>query len=176
MSGRELEEYLSLSPEREPSTHSLVEEEEEYEEDEKVMGDEDEEGEGEGEGEGESEGNDEGNVDEVECQKVGNGSRSFIIPLIWTVNDFYLTMFPNVFNKLRNRFQIPNSIPIRLSRKHERCYFGKTADVGMYDAMFTAGLRLPLTELHRLLANYLGLFLSQIALNTWRKFQGAKVI
>ena len=60
MSGRELEEYLSLSPEREPSTHSLAEEEEEYEEDEKVMGDEDEEGEGEGEGEGESEGNDEG--------------------------------------------------------------------------------------------------------------------
>lgn len=28
--------------------------------------------------------------------------------------------------------------------------------VGMHDAMFTAGLRLPLTELHRQLAKYLG--------------------
>ena len=136
------------------------------------MGDEDE----EGEGEGESEGNDEGDVEEVERQEVGDGSRPFILPLIWTVNDFYPTMSLNVFNKLHDRFQIPDSIPICLSRKHERCYSGKTADVGMYDAMFAAGLRLPLTELHRQLANYLGLFISQIAPNAWRKFLGVEVI
>ena len=49
-------------------------------------------------------------------------------------------------------------------------------DVGMYDAMFTIGLRLPLTDLHRQLANYLGLSISQIAPNSWRIFIGAKVI
>ena len=42
---------------------------------------------------------------------------------------------------------------------------GRTANVGMYDAMFTAGLRLPLTALHRQLVDYLGLFFSQIAPN-----------
>ena len=49
-------------------------------------------------------------------------------------------------------------------------------DVGMYDAMFTVGLRLPLTDLHRQLANYLGLSISQIAPNSWRIFIGVKVI
>ena len=46
----------------------------------------------------------------------------------------------------------------------------------MYDAMFIAGLRLPLTKLHRQLANYLGLSLSQIAPNAWRIFIGVEVI
>ena len=95
--------------------------------------------------------------EEGECQEVGDGPRPFLLPLIWTVNDFYPTMSPNVFNKLRDRFQIPDSIPIRLLTKHERYYPGKTTDVSMYDTMFAADLRLPLTELHRQLANYLRL-------------------
>ena len=92
------------------------------------------------------------------------------------VNNFYLTMSPNVFNKLRDHFQIPENIPIHLPRKFERCYSGKTANVGMYNAMFAAGLRLSLVELHRQLANYLGLSISQIAPNVWRIFLGAEVI
>ena len=35
----------------------------------------------------------------------------------------------------------------------------------MYNTMFAAGLRLPLTELHRQLVNFLGLSVSQIAPN-----------
>ena len=65
---------------------------------------------------------------------------------------------------------------MRLSRKFEKCHLGKTADIGMYDAMFTTGLRLPLTELHCQLANYLGLFVSQIAPNVGRIFIGVEVI
>ena len=38
------------------------------------------------------------------------------------------------------------------------------------------GFRFPLTELHRQLANFLGLSISQIALNAWRIFIGAEVI
>ena len=46
----------------------------------------------------------------------------------------------------------------------------------MYDTIFTARLRLPLTELHRQIANFLDLSISQIALNAWRIFIGAEVI
>ena len=59
---------------------------------------------------------------------------------------------------------------MRLPRKFKKCYLGKTADVGMYDTMFTTGLRLPLTELHCQLANYLGLSISPIAPNAWMIF------
>ena len=80
----------------------------------------------------------------------------FILPKKWTVDDFLPTMSDKVFNTLRDRYQIPNNIPIRLLWKFEKCYSGKTADVGMYNAMFAAGLRLPLTALHRQLANLWG--------------------
>ena len=48
-------------------------------------------------------------------------------------------------------------------------------DVGIYDAMFAEGLRLPLTALHHQLAHFLGLSVSQIALNAWRIFIGAEI-
>ena len=46
----------------------------------------------------------------------------------------------------------------------------------MYDAMFAAGLRLPLTAQHRQLVDYLGLFVSQIAPNAWRTFIGVEIL
>ena len=49
-------------------------------------------------------------------------------------------------------------------------------DVGMYDAMFATRLKLSLTTLHRQLANFLGLSISQIALNTWRIFIRAEIL
>ena len=64
------------------------------------------------------------------------------------------------FKELRIRYQIPEHIPIRLPKENERCYSGRTADVGMYDAMFAAELRLLLTVLHRQLADFLGLSVS----------------
>ena len=87
--------------------------------------------------------------EEMVGQVDGDGLRPFILPLIWTVNNFNLTMSANVFNKLREHFQIPENISIRLPRKFKKCYLRKTVNVGMYDAMFAAGLRLPLMELHR---------------------------
>ena len=85
-------------------------------------------------------------------------------------------MSDKVLNTLRDHYQIPENIPICLPRKFEKCYFQRTADVGMYDAIFAIGLKLPLTVLHHQLANYLGLFVSQIAPNAWRIFIGAEVI
>ena len=85
-------------------------------------------------------------------------------------------MTRKVFNTLRNRHQILDNIPLRLPEKFKKCYSRKTVDVGMNDAMFTTGLRLPLTMLHCQLANFLDLSVSQIALNAWRIFIGAEVI
>ncbi|KAK9998057.1 hypothetical protein SO802_017660 [Lithocarpus litseifolius] len=107
----------------------------------------------------------------------GSGDdRPFILPKEWTVNHFLPSMTDKVFNLLRARYQIPDDIPIRLPLEKERCYSEKTADVGMYDAMFAAGLRLPLTALHRQLANYLGVSVSQIAPNAWRVFIGSEIL
>ena len=95
---------------------------------------------------------------------------------MWTVNDFKLTMTANIFKNLRDCYQIPEHIPIHLLGKFEKCYSGKIADVGIYDAMFAVGLRLPLTALHCQLANFLGLSIRQIAPNAWRIFIGAEIL
>ena len=81
-----------------------------------------------------------------------------------------------IFKELRTWYQIPKHIPIRLPRENERCYLGRTADVGMYDVMFAAGLRLSLMALHCQLADFLGLSVSQIAPNAWRTFIGAEIL
>ena len=84
---------------------------------------------------------------------------------MWTVNDFLPKMTSNIFKNLRDRFQIPDHILIHFPGKFEKCYSRETEDTGMYDATLAVGLRLPLTALHRQLANFLGLFVSQIAPN-----------
>ena len=74
-------------------------------------------------------------------------------------------MSDKIFKELHVRYQILEHIPIRLPKENEKCYTGRTANVGMYDAMFATGLRLPLMALHRQLVDYLGLSVSQIAPN-----------
>ena len=87
---------------------------------------------------------------------LGDGyTRPFILPTIWTVSDFKPMMTTKIFNNLRDRYQIPETIPIHLPRKYKNCHSGKTADVGMHDTIFAAELRLPLTALHRQLAIFL---------------------
>ena len=85
-------------------------------------------------------------------------------------------MSDKVFKELRVRYQILEHIPIRLPKENEKCYSGRIADVGMYDAMFVAGLRLPLTALHRQLVDFLGLSISQIASNAWGTFIGVEIL
>ena len=85
-------------------------------------------------------------------------------------------MSDKIFSELRVRYQIPEHIPIHLPYENEKCYTGRTADVGMYDAMFAAGLRLPLTALHHQLVDYLGLSVSQIAPNAWRTFIEVEIL
>ena len=123
-------------------------------------GDEDDDGEGSSEG-----------------ASVGPGdNRPFILLAECAVNKFLPSMSDKIFSELRVRYQIPEHIPIRLPYEDKKCYTGRTADVGMYDAMFAADLRLLLTALHHQLVDFLGLSVSQIAPNAWRTFIGAEIL
>ena len=173
-SGHGLDEGLSWSSERERSVRSPVDEEEDFNGDEAEEREGDKDDEGEEKNEGELEVEDDKDDDESDMGASMEGSlgsprdghtRPFILPAIWTINDFKPTMTTNIFKNLRDCYQILDHIPICLPGKFEKCYSGKTANVDMYDAMFTAGLRLPLTALHHQLANFLGLFISQSASN-----------
>ena len=173
-SGHGLDEGLSWSSERERSARSPVDEEEDFDKDEVEERDGDEDDEGEGENEGELEVEDDKDDDESDMGASMEGSlgsprdghtRPFILPAIWTINDFKPTMMTKIFNNLRDRYQILDNIPICLPGKYEKCYSRKTANIGMYDAMFAVGLRLPLMMLNRQLAIFLGFYVSQIAPN-----------
>ena len=85
-------------------------------------------------------------------------------------------MSEKVFKELGTHFQIPDHISICLPRKKEKCYTGRTADIGMYEAMLSTGLRLPLTALHHQLVDFMGISVSQIAPNAWRTFIEAEVL
>ena len=127
---------------------------------EEVVGegeDENDKGEKEREDTGDKDNGDEETFDGVSGGPGDGHTRPFILPKIWIVNDFMPTMSTEVFNTLQDHYQIPDHIPIRLPGKFGKCYSGRTANVGMYDAMFVAGLRLPLTALHRQLANFFGI-------------------
>ena len=160
------------------STHSL---DEEVESCVGEGGEEEEINEDEGDEEKEDDG-DEGDADERTLEggssrSPGDGhTRPFILPKMWTNNDFLPTMTNNIFKNLRDRYQIPNHIPIYLPGKFEKCYLGKFVDVDMYNAMFVVAVMLPLTALHYQLANFLGLSVSQITPNAWRIFIGAELL
>ena len=181
-SGVESEDF-SPSSRRETSAQSLDGEEECYakesEEVEIEVGKEESWVDGGDAPDGEEGDNEEGDDGEGSSEGASTGprdNRPFILPAEWAVNKFLPSMSDKIFSKLRARYQIPEHIPIHLPYENEKCYMGRTADVGMYDAMFAARLRLPLTALHRQLVDYLGLSVSQIAPNAWRTFIGAEIL
>ena len=85
-------------------------------------------------------------------------------------------MSDRVFKELHTRYQIPDHISICLPRKKEKCYTGMTVDVGMYEAMLAAKLRLPLMALYHQLDDFMGLSVSQITPNAWRTFIRTEVL
>lgn len=100
--------------------------------------------------------------------------RGFVLPPIWSVNNFLLKMINEVFRMLCPCFQIVDYILIRKAYKGEKCYRRDTKDTSFFEAAFIAGLRLPLSEIHRRLANHFGISVCQIAPNAWRIFIGLK--
>ena len=105
-----------------------------------------------------------------------NGVREFIILPEWTVNNFVSMIKENHFKTLRENYQIPKNIPIRLPYKSEKCYYDCVEGVGIYEQMLKAGLRFPLNALHRELLKCLGLSVNQISPNAWRVFIAMKIL
>ena len=105
-----------------------------------------------------------------------NGLREFIMLPEWTVNNFVSTIKENHFKTLRENFQILDNIPIRLPYKSEKCYYDRVDGVGVYEQMLKAGLRFPLSSLHRELLKCLGLSVNQVSPNAWRVFIAMDVL
>ena len=127
----------------------MEEEEKEEEEKEEEEEGEEEEEEKEEEEEEKEEGEEARRGEEVKAPSSSDGGyRPFILPSIWSVNDLLFKITNEVFSRLRPHFQIPDNIPLRMAGKREKFYSRWTADVDFYKAIFLAGLRLPLTELH----------------------------
>ena len=80
-----------------------------------------------------------------------DGFREFIILPLWTVNDFVSTIKESHFKMLREKYQIPDHIPLRLPYKSEKYYYEGIEGIGVYEQMLKAGLRFPLSALHRCL-------------------------
>ena len=105
-----------------------------------------------------------------------DGLREFVMLPEWTVNNFTSTIKENHFKTFRDNYQIPDSIPIRLPYKSEKCYYDRVEGVGVYEQMLKAGLRFPLSSLHLELLQYLGLSVNQISPNAWRVFIAMEVL
>ena len=83
----------------------------------------------------------------------------------WTVNNFVSTIKENHFKTLRENYQIPENILIRLPYTSEKCYYDGIKGVGIYEQMLKAGLRFLLSTLHHELLKCLGLSINQVSLN-----------
>ena len=94
-----------------------------------------------------------------------DGLREFIMLPEWTVHNFTSVIKEKDFNTFRANFQIPDNIPIRLPYVLEKCYYKRVDGVEVYEQMLKAGLRFPLSTLHRELLKYLGLSVTQISPN-----------
>ena len=92
------------------------------------------------------------------------------------VNYFVSTIKENHFKTLRENYQIPESIPICLPYKSEKCYYDSVEGVGVYEQMLKAGLRFPLNSLHCELLKCLGLSINQVSPNAWRIFIAMEIL
>ena len=93
-----------------------------------------------------------------------------------TVNAFTSTIKEPHFKTLKANYQIPDYIPIRLPYKSEKCYYEGVDGIGVYEQVLKAGLRFPLSSLHRELLKYLGLSVNQISPNAWRVYIAMEVL
>ena len=112
------------------------------------------------------EGSDDGEEQPIKSVIGTDGLREFVMLQEWTVNDFNSTIKEKHFNTLRANYQILDNIPICLLYKLEKCYYERVEGIGVYEQMLKAGLRFPLSSLHRELLKYLGLSVNQVSPNS----------
>ena len=62
-----------------------------------------------------------------------DGLREFVMLPEWTMNNFTSTIKEKHYKIFRDNYQIPDSIPIRLPYKSEKCYYDGVEGVGVYE-------------------------------------------
>ena len=77
-----------------------------------------------------------------------DGLREFIVLPLWMVNDFISKIKEPHFKTVRDRYQIPVNIPMRLPYKSKKCYYEGPEDMGIFEQMLKVGLKFPLSTLH----------------------------
>ena len=92
------------------------------------------------------------------------------------MNNFVSTIKETHFKTLRANYQILENIPICLPYKSEKCYYDGVEGVGIYEQILKAGLRFPLSTLHRELLKCLGLSVNQVSPNAWRIFIAMEIL
>ena len=122
------------------------------------------------------EGHDDGEKQIVKSVIGADGLREFVMVPEWTVNFFTSVIKEKHFKTLRDNYQIPENVVIRLPYKSEKCYYDGLEGVGVYEQMLKAGLRFPLSSLHRELLRQLGLSVNQISPNAWRVFIAMEIL
>ena len=105
-----------------------------------------------------------------------NGLREFIMLPEWMVNYFVSTIKDNHFKTLRENYQIPKNIHIRLPYTSKKCYYDGIEGVGIYKQMLKAGLRFPLSTFHRELPKCLDLSVNQVSSNALRIFIAIEIL
>ena len=122
------------------------------------------------------EGPDDGEEQIVRSVIGANGLREFVMIPEWTVNYFTSVIKEKHFKTFRDNYQIPENVTIRLPYQSEKCYYDGVEGVGVYEQMLKAGLRFPLSSLHRELLRQLGLSVNQISPNAWRVFIAMEIL
>ena len=93
----------------------------------------------------------------------GNGSKK-----LWVARSYFLIVDEEGLKRIRDRYQIPDDVVLRILDLDERACSSKYDDVAFYKADFNVGLRFPLQPFMRELLDRLCLLPSQLTPNAWR--------
>ena len=105
-----------------------------------------------------------------------DGLRQFVMLSEWSVNYFTSSIKKKHFKMFRAHYQILDNISVRLPYKSKKCDYEGLEGVGVYEQMLKAGLRFPLSSLHRELLQHLGLSVNQVSPNAWKVFIAMEVL
>ena len=103
-----------------------------------------------------------------ETPPVSGSSKGNVSKQFWVAQTYFSIVNSEGLQRIRDRYQIPDDVVLRILDPDERACSSKYDDVAFYEADFNAGLRFPLQPFMRELLDHLHLSPCQLAPNAWR--------
>ncbi len=103
-----------------------------------------------------------------ETPSVSSSSRGNVSKQFWVAQTYFSIMNNEGLQRIKDRYQIPDDVVLRIPDPDERACSSKYDDVAFYEADFKVGLRFPLQSFIRELLDRLHLSPCQLAPNAWR--------